>query len=181
MAVRIIFISFPGFCTCPPPPPPPPSQGSSISAFAFRGQPGPRGPVRGSEEGGSGIDTCDFDKNQYFTARGSIHWSSCVGGFKPPGRAGAWTKMGLGGRGEGFILLEPGAVSCVYTKFVNNGQRNFVKNRKNVEWNSIYNGCHSNAKLLKIVWQSVLENILKFFIIFPILAGIMETKSNKYL
>ena len=155
MAVRIIFISFPVFCTCTP------STPAIGLSFCFPGQSG-RSVLSAGERGRSGIDTCDFDKNQYFTARGSIHWSSCVGGFKPPGRAGAWTKMGLGGRGEGFILLEPGAVSCVYTKFVNNGQRNFVKNRKNVEWNSIYNGCHSNAKLLKIVWQSVLENILKF-------------------
>ncbi len=160
MAVRIIFISFPVFCTCTPSTP---AIGLyPLSQLLLSGAVRAACSVRGSEEGRSGIDTCDFDKNQYFTARGSIHWSSCVGGFKPPGRAGAWTKMGLGGRGEGFILLEPGAVSCVYTKFVNNGQRNFVKNRKNVEWNSIYNGCHSNAKLLKIVWQSVLENILKF-------------------
>ena len=176
MAVRIIFISFPGFCTCVPHPPLRPRHRDSLSQLLLSGA-----MLFSAGEGRSGIDTCDFVKNQYFTARGSIHWSSCVGGFKP--RVGSSVnKNGVGGSGWGiYFTWTAGAVSCVYTKSVNNGQRNFVKNRKNVEWNSIYNGCHSNAKLLKIVRQSVLENILKFFIIFPIFAGIMETKSNKYL
>ena len=175
MAVRIIFISFPGFCTCVPPSPLRPRHRDSLSQLLLSG---PCCSVRGKEGLGS-----------ILVISSKINTSLLGVRFIDPaawvdlslGSGAAWTKMGLGGRGEGFILLEPGAVSCVYTKFVNNGQRNFVKNRKNVEWNSIYNGCHSNAKLLKIVRQSVLENILKIFIIFPIFAGIMETKSNKYL
>ena len=180
MAVRIIFISFPVFCTCPPPLHPRHHK-APLSQLLLSG--GSRGRVRqcggARKEGLGSILVISTKINTSLLGVRFIDPAAWVD--LSPGSGGSVNKMGLGGRGEGFILLEPGAVSCVYTKFVNNGQRNFVKNRKNVEWNSIYNGCHSNAKLLKIVWQSVLENILKFFIIFPILAGIMETKSNKYL
>ena len=50
MAVRIIFISFPVFCTCAPLHPRHRAL-SSISAFAFRGSQGAACSVRGSEEG----------------------------------------------------------------------------------------------------------------------------------
>ena len=80
-------------------------------------------------------------------------WADLSPGRRP--RAERENILGLGGKG-GFYLNRP-----LYRKFVNNGQRNFVKNRKNVEWNSIYNGCHSNAKLLKIVRKSVVGKYFK--------------------
>ena len=176
MAARIIFISFPGFCTCPPPLHPRHLLGS-ISAFAFRGRVVQCG---GREEGLGSILVISTKINTSLLGVRFIDPAAWVD--LSLARVGSVNKNGVGGSGWGiYFTWTAGAGSCVYTKSANNGQRNFVKNRKNVEWNSIYNGCHSNAKLLKIVRQSVLENILKNFIIFPIFAGIMETKSNKYL
>ena len=160
---------------CPPPPPPPPSIGLYLS-FCF---PGPCCSVRGKEGLGS-ILVISTKINTSLLGVRFIDPAAWVD--LSLARVGSVNKNGVGGSGWGiYFTWTAGAGSCVYTKSANNGQRNFVKNRKNVEWNSIYNGCHSNAKLLKIVRQSVLENILKNFIIFPIFAGIMETKSNKYL
>ena len=53
MAVRIIFISFPVFCTCTPPPPPP--SGSILYlSFCFPGQSGPRAQCGGARKEGLG-------------------------------------------------------------------------------------------------------------------------------
>ena len=104
MAVRIIFISFPVFCTCTPPPPPP--LGSILYlSFCFPGPSGPRAQCGGARKEGLGSILVISTK---------INTSLLGVRFIDPaawvdlslGSGAAWTKMGLGGRGEGFILLE---------------------------------------------------------------------------
>ena len=83
---------------CPPPPPPPPS-GLYLS-FCF---PGPCCSVRGKEGLGS-ILVISTKINTSLLGVRFIDPAAWVD--LSLGSGAAWTKMGLGGRGEGFILLE---------------------------------------------------------------------------
>ena len=84
----------------PAPISPPPGFTRRISTFAFR-------PGRRRGERGGGVwpgRYLWFCLKSILCVPGSIHWSSCVGGFKPPAaRAERENILGLGGKG-GFYL-----------------------------------------------------------------------------
>ena len=99
MAVRIIFISFPGFCTCVPPPLRPRHR-DSLSQLLLSG---PCCSVRGKEGLGGSILVISSKIN---TSLLGVRFIDPAAWVDLSLGSGAWTKMGLGGRGEGFILLE---------------------------------------------------------------------------